>query len=251
VSIPQNALPITIKGHPYLVEIDEYTSTTVSPDFSNPSALPYNPAGKVGAARIIDIGDDTKPVVISNMRLAVNQPAARLGEQRNDPGASSSVQGYAGHYCAVPQRKDPTIVACSFIASGLRVFSIKDPYHPKEIGYFNGPIVPGVDLYHSGAFAMSAPAFVPERNEIWYTDGNTGFYVVRLTAGAFSTALPQTPVAAPAKPVVKPVVKPTGPVPAKNGLAATGLPRYLPLLAAGLLALALLRKRLAGTRLPR
>lgn len=47
---------------------------------------------------------------------------------------------------------------------------------------------PGIDIYHSGAFAMSAPAFVPARNEIWYTDGNTGFYVVRLTKGAFSSA---------------------------------------------------------------
>ncbi|MCW2599059.1 MAG: hypothetical protein JWM02_888 [Frankiales bacterium] len=186
VSIPQNALPITIKGHPYLVEVDEYTSATTSPDLAHPTNGLYNPAAHVGAARIIDIGDEKHPKVVSNMRLAVNQPAARLGDQRNDPGAQSPVQGYAGHYCAVPQRKDPTIVACSFILSGLRVFSIKDPVHPKEIAYFNGPVQPGIDIVHSGAFAMSAPAFVPARNEIWYTDGNSGFYVVRLTAGAFA-----------------------------------------------------------------
>ena len=28
---------------------------------------------------------------------------------------------------------------------------------------------------------MSSPAFVPERNEIWYSDGLSGFYAVRLT----------------------------------------------------------------------
>ena len=31
---------------------------------------------------------------------------------------------------------------------------------------------------------MSSPSFVPERNEIWYSDGLSGFYAVRLTNGA-------------------------------------------------------------------
>ncbi|MCU1594370.1 MAG: hypothetical protein JWO12_1762 [Frankiales bacterium] len=232
VSIPQNALPITIKGHPYIVEVDEYTSSTTNPDFSNPQNGLYNPAAHVGAARIIDIGNEKAPKVISNMRLAVNQPAARLSDQKNDPGAQSPVQGYAGHYCAVPQRTDPTIVACSFIVSGLRVFSIKDPFHPKEIAYFNGPIKPGVDIYHSGAFAMSAPAFVPARNEIWYTDGNSGFYVVRLTKGAFATAPVKAPVTSPpTKPVKTPVTAQPG-----GRLPATGLPTSLPWIALGLVA---------------
>jgi hypothetical protein len=30
---------------------------------------------------------------------------------------------------------------------------------------------------------MSSPSFVPERGEIWYSDGLSGFYVVRLTNG--------------------------------------------------------------------
>ena len=33
---------------------------------------------------------------------------------------------------------------------------------------------------------MSSPSFVPERNEIWYSDGLSGFYAVRLTGGAAS-----------------------------------------------------------------
>jgi hypothetical protein len=243
VSIPQNALPITIKGHPYIVEVDEYTSSTTSPDFANPQSGLYNPAGSVGAARIIDIADEKHPKVISNMRLAVNQPAARLGDQKNDPGAQSPVQGYAGHYCAVPQRKDPKIVACGFIVSGMRVFNIEDPVKPKEIAYFNGPVKPGVDIYHSGAFAMSAPAFVPSRNEIWYTDGNTGFYVVRLTAGAFAKGPTRiSPVVAP--PVVKPAVpKPAAPAKGTGSLASTGLPAALPWVALLILSAAVVRRR--------
>jgi hypothetical protein len=180
ISIPQNALPVTIKGHPYVVEFDEFSAASTG-GVSN--AL-YDPAASVGAARIIDIRDEVHPRVISEMRLQVDQPQARRGDQQNDPGAQSPVQGYAAHYCAVPQRKDPTIVACSFILSGLRIFSIKDPYHPREIGYFNGPVQPGVNVYHSGSFAMSAPAFDPIRHDIWYTDGNSGFYVVHLTKRA-------------------------------------------------------------------
>ena len=29
-------------------------------------------------------------------------------------------------------------------------------------------------------FAMSKPAFVPARREIWYSDGTTGFYALRV-----------------------------------------------------------------------
>jgi hypothetical protein len=101
--------------------------------------------------------------------------------QLNDPGADSSLQGYAGHYCAVPKRRDPGIVACTFILSGLRVFDIRDPLHPREIAYYNAPR-PGESATN---YAMSGPAFAPERGEIWYSDGNLGFYAVKVTNGAW------------------------------------------------------------------
>jgi hypothetical protein len=174
ISIPQNAIPITIKGHPYLVEIDEYTDSTTG-----------GGSGKIGAGRIIDIGDEKSPKVISNLRLEVHQPenkAARDG----DPGANIPVQGYGGHYCNVPTRVDPTIVACSMIISGLRVFDIRDPFHPREIAYFNAPENPRVTpVFEASSWAMSSPSFVPERHEIWYTDGYSGFYAVRLTNDAW------------------------------------------------------------------
>jgi hypothetical protein len=121
------------------------------------------------------------PRVISNMRLAVNN---RPTDPRllGDPNADSSLAGYAGHYCGVPSQVNPGIVACSFIASGLRVFDIRDPYHPKEIAYFNMPQTK--PLYSGGAprgaYAMSQPAFDVARGDIWYTDGNSGFYVVHI-----------------------------------------------------------------------
>ena len=173
-SIPQNSIPVTIKGRKYLVEVDEYSRNVTS----------YDPMSPVGAARIIDIEDETKPRVVSDLRLEVNQPEARRDDQKDDPGAQHGVQGYAGHYCSVPQREEPGIVACSFILSGLRVFDIRNPEKPREIAYFNQPAPLGLPL-KEGAYAMSAPAFAPERNEIWYSDGNSGFYSVRLTNGAW------------------------------------------------------------------
>ena len=51
----------------------------------------------------------------------------------------SPVQGYAAHYCSLSSEVDPTVVACSFITSGLRVFDISDLLHPKEIAYYVAP----------------------------------------------------------------------------------------------------------------
>ncbi len=168
ISIPQNALPFTQNGHPYLLEVDEFGA-----------------GSEVGAARIIDIADETAPRVISNLRLEVHDPQ-HFDEQSDDPGTALPIQGYAAHYCNVPSRVNPTIAACSMILSGLRVFDISDPHAPREVAYFNPPLQErNTPVFEASSWAMSAPAFVPERKEIWYTDGYSGFFVVRLTNGAW------------------------------------------------------------------
>jgi hypothetical protein len=176
VGTPQYAEPFTQGGHPYVMEVDEYGS-----------------GSGVGAGRIIDLADETHPVVISNMRLAVHQQAAQTAYS-GDPGASVQFQGYKGHYCSIPTRIDPTVVACSFIVSGLRVFDITDPHAPQEIAYFNGHIAKeATNPEHQGAWAMAAPAFSPRANEIWYSDGNLGFYAVGLTPAAHRVGDPTPP----------------------------------------------------------
>ena len=177
VSIPQTAIPVTIGGRPYLVEVDEFTHDTIRNFFTN---QPFSrPEDFVGAARIIDIANPAAPRVVSDIRLEVNQPEARTGPQAADPGADGAT-GYTAHYCAVPREEEPGILACSFILSGLRVFDIRDPLHPKEIAYFNPPTTTG-----NPYSAMSAAAFVPERREIWYTDANYGLYALKVTNGAW------------------------------------------------------------------
>ena len=180
VSTPQMTIPVTIDGHPYLVEIDEFASD----------------ADVVGAARIIDIADERKPKVISDIRLEVHQPENRA-MLRQDYGASRSerdeFQGYTGHYCEVPWRHEPGVLACTMILSGIRLFDIRDAFEPREIAYFVAPSVPApIDRTTStGAgvnYAMAKPAFAPERREIWYSDGNKGFYALRVTNGVWPSA---------------------------------------------------------------
>jgi hypothetical protein len=167
-SIPQNALPFTRDGKPYILEFDEYTAGLRGDNDA------------VGAARIIDISDEKQPHVVSNLRLQVNQRADHQAAN-GDPGAQSPVQGYAAHYCNVPTRVNPTIVACSFITSGLRVFDISDLNAPKEIAYYVAPTQAAIENGFKGSsYAMSQPAFAPSRHEVWYSEGATGFYVLHI-----------------------------------------------------------------------
>ncbi|HEX4916840.1 MAG TPA: hypothetical protein VFV43_02965 [Limnobacter sp.] len=179
VTIPQNAIPFTQNGKQYVMEVDEYSRGS--------GAFPVGIHGDVvGAARIIDMSNPQQPKVISNLRLDVHNLKNRA-EIADDPGAQNPTGGYAGHYCNIPTRVNPTIVACSMILSGLRVFDIRDPANPVEVAYYNAPIKDRFLTQPAPAsnWAMSSPAFVPERKEIWYTDGYQGFYVVRVTNGAW------------------------------------------------------------------
>lgn len=179
-TIPQTAIPFTRNGKPYLIEIDEFST-------NRPGALiPSANGSRVGAGRIIDISDETKPFVISNLRLEVHEPENRE-EISTDPGARNLLGGYAGHYCNIPTRVNPDIVACSMILSGLRIFDIRDPQNPREVAYFNAPVNPRLLPLPAkpSNWPMSSPAFAPERKEIWYTDAYSGFYAIRLTNGVW------------------------------------------------------------------
>ena len=169
VSTPQNATPFTSDGRQYVMEIDEFGS-----------------GARIGAARIIDVQDPAKPFVVSDIRLEVNRAEAQGEDLEGDPGNNQAFQGYQGHYCSLPSRVDPKVLACSFIMSGLRVFDIADVTAPREIAYHNKPVVPGtaINPRRAGSFAMSAPAYDEATGDIWYSDGNSGFYVVRLTGPA-------------------------------------------------------------------
>jgi len=191
VSIPQNAIPFTSHGKPYVLEFDEYNASTLDPT---------GDGDMVGAGRIFDTSDLRAPKIVSNLRLAINNPEDHK-KYGSDPGAQGSgggAQGYAAHYCNIDSQTNPHFAACSFIASGLRLFDISDVNAPKEVGYFVPPVQAKFENQGAAsAYAMSMPAFIPERNEIWFTDGTSGFYVLRMVpsiAPAHSSPLPSTTI---------------------------------------------------------
>ena len=119
----QHTIPITYQGHPFVLFVDEGGSTGLT--------------GPAGAARIIDIGDEKNPAVISKLKLEIHMPSHADLQQADTQG--NGVFGYEAHYCAVDREYDPTAVACGYFQSGIRVFDIRDPYHPREIAYYNPP----------------------------------------------------------------------------------------------------------------
>jgi hypothetical protein len=162
VSLPQNATPFRSRGHQYVIETDEFGGG------SDP----------VGASRLINVDDLRRPRVVSHIRLAIHN--------MNDSNKTA-------HYCTVPSRLDPAIVACGMLYSGLRVFDIRDVTRPREVAYANLVGIQNTDLYRiSGGAAdeqragsvYAAPGYDPVHNDIWYSDGTRGFFAVHLTAGS-------------------------------------------------------------------
>jgi hypothetical protein len=168
-STSQETEPVTVQGKPYILFSDE---------------------GGHGAARLIDISDDVNPKLVSRLMLEVHAAsAAETAESTNSGGF-----GYEGHYCSVDDPNDVKVIACSYFQSGLRVFDVRDPYHPKEIAYYNPPAIPGYkpgsnyDRTGTNETADWTSANVRidvEKGEIWFTSQTNGFQVVRFTNGVW------------------------------------------------------------------
>ena len=173
--VGQHAIPITSGGHPYTVFVDELSR---------------------GGVRIIDIADEHHPRVIAKLKTEIQMPdklAVANADTRRPPyehhGRVPGSFGYDAHYCNTDRVSDPTIVACSEFQSGLRVFDIRDVHHPREIAYYN----PGGDDHaapgsfggtYSG-YTSAQPRIISQRGEIWFTDQDRGFYVVRFSNGVW------------------------------------------------------------------
>jgi hypothetical protein len=148
----QHAIPITIGGHPYAIFVDEALN---------------------GAVRIIDIGDETAPFVVSKLRLQIHMPENQV---LRDEDGDSGILSYDGHYCSVATRDDPEILICNMMWSGLRVFDIRNPMKPIEVAYYNE-----TPTGRGGTGGHLQPRFIPERGEVWFAFGGSGFFVARLT----------------------------------------------------------------------
>jgi hypothetical protein len=158
----------TIGGVPYVVHSEESpfgTAYGCVPERLNPFAGPAE-------AWLTNIADETDPVTVSQLELAINDPA-RCADQ-----LASGVQASV-HYQDVDDPADTRFVAASMYNAGVRLFDVRDPVRPVEVAYFNpGDVAPGgeVDLDQ----AWGHVRWVPETGHLWFATQSGGFWVVEL-----------------------------------------------------------------------
>jgi hypothetical protein len=150
----QMYIPIRIRGEKYLVGVDELGggggNASANVQAACNAGLPM-----FAMARIIDIRDELNPRVISRLMLQTHDPANCAALLPDIVGLS--VFTYGSHYCSVDNKRDATTLACAYFNSGLRVFDIRDPRHPREIAYFNPP---GVTTPSYGSQHFNPDAFI-------------------------------------------------------------------------------------------
>jgi hypothetical protein len=137
------------------------------------------------------------------LRLAIQTP--KYYDRNQADIAGDGLFGYEAHYCAVDRQYNPTAVACGYFQSGIRVFDIRDPFHPREIAYFNPPAQASKHgtlngSEHDGGSTNSQPPndttdwctsqirFYTAPNgthELWAQCQDNGFMTLRFTNGSY------------------------------------------------------------------
>jgi len=179
---------VTIQGRPHLIFTDEAgAGGTGGTAGACARGVPPH-----GFARIIDISDERNPKTISKLMLEVDDPA-NCPVILSDPPGPGFALSYSSHYCNVDKVRNPKLLACTYQGAGLRVFDIRDPFHPREIAYYKPParrtaFLPGSRLWAPGVdrttdHTASQVRFKKYKGEmqIWFASADNGFQIVRFT----------------------------------------------------------------------
>lgn len=177
---------VRIKGRPYILFTDESGSMAFDRMAACAAGMP-----PYGFARLIDISDEKNPKVAAKLMLEVDDPAtctATLNDTTNP------TFRYDSHYCTVDDPRNAKLAACAYFQAGVRVFDIRDPYHPKELAYYKPGAVgaaarPGSALaqFNPGPrdhdWSSSNSRFVKIKgvNYLWITSQDNGFQVLKFT----------------------------------------------------------------------
>jgi hypothetical protein len=197
--IAEPMYPVKIHGHPYIISSDE----------GGGAAGPGGLAGACargqalwGYPQIIDVGNEANPKIIAKLMLQVSDPAncsQQVNEPNDPPGTvpgtnlppESGTTNYSEERCVPNDQMNTTMLACSFQNAGLRVFDVRDPYHPREIAYYKPPAVgtevrpgsgswaPGVDRTVDKVAGWARWRRVGDQWELWFASDGNGFQIVR------------------------------------------------------------------------
>ena len=157
---------ITIKGRQYVIALDETMGT--------------NAVAPWGWGRILDVTDEKYPLQISTIATQASQVG--YADQTNQDKAY-----YGAHYLGVDDRKNASLAFFSWYSSGLRAWDIRDPYLPKEIGWY----IPGAKIdtklavgsgypNHKVDYVYSFIRYRPETGHIWFNSLFNGFMIAEL-----------------------------------------------------------------------
>jgi hypothetical protein len=162
-----------INGRPYVITEDETMGDQGGPDNHGVGA-PW------GWARIIDISDERYPLQVSTIKLQAN-------EQRFADKTDRDKAIYGTHYLGVDDAKNTSLAFFTWYSSGLRAWDIRDPYAPKEIGYYIPGARPNTKLAVSDSYpnnktdyTYSYVRYRPDTGQIWFNSLFNGFQIVEL-----------------------------------------------------------------------
>ena len=186
-SIAQAPQRIAIKGRPYILFTDEMGAGGIG----GAKAACAQGLPPFGFARIIDISDPTKPTLVSQLKLEVDDPV-NCGAVAADTSFSGTF-GYSSHYCTADNPAEARFAACSYFEAGVRVFDIQDPTRPREIAYYKPPAAAGSlpGSNHANRPGEKRTTDWVSSNirwlrrgtdtELWFTSQDNGFQIVRFT----------------------------------------------------------------------
>ena len=175
-SIPQNAIPFTERRPALRARVRRVHAGDAQPPATRTRSAP---------ARIIDIADERQPRVIVEPAPA-GQPARRpQGRASGDPGTSKPGPGLRRALLQHPDARRPEDRRLLVHRLGpARLRHQRPACTRRRSATTSRPPTPATENGYDGSdYAMSQPAFVPARHEIWYSDGASGFYVLRVTNG--------------------------------------------------------------------
>jgi hypothetical protein len=161
----------TINGRTYALHSEESivdpTAKGCVSEYLNPFAGPSQPW-------LSDVTDPRHPVMrISQFTLAINDQANCARQVVDQVNASV-------HYHDVDNPAHTTFAMMSMWNAGLRIADLRDPYHPKEVAYFN----PGAMRSTVATIALDQAwghvRYLPQSGQIWFATETGGFWVVEL-----------------------------------------------------------------------
>jgi len=141
---------------------------------------------------MIDIKDPTKPRLMSLFPVPV-PPKGAPYSSFCDNGARFGPHNINHEYHSPDVQKQGDLIYLTYFSAGLRIFDIKDPRMPKEVGWF----IPPTPIKRYGPPSKSSlstqteEVAVDRRGNIYVNDRQWGLWILRYTGPGQSTSTAQ------------------------------------------------------------